>query len=131
MHRLGKRRRMNVAIKLLQVNSFPTVVARAGSGYGVTFQGTKTDVHKTLISATKVQSEGHAAVVDSNGGYIILTNSTLARKIQQFTQNETVNELGAIRLYLENGAHIGYTENSASQLPSCAIARNEAANHAY
>ena len=71
-------------------------------GHGVAFHGRKADVHKTLISASKVHSKGHVAVVDSNGGYIILYNSTLARKIQQLGQKEIVNEF-AIRLYLENG----------------------------
>ena len=42
--------------------------------------------------------------------YIIPYSSTLARKIQQFVQNEIVNEPGAIRLYLENGTYIGYTQ---------------------
>ena len=55
-------------------------------GYGVTFQGRKADVHKTLISAGKVHSQGHVAVVGSKGGYI----STLARKIQQLVQREIV-----------------------------------------
>ena len=49
--------------------------------YGVTFPGRKAGVHKTLISASKIHSKGH--VVDSNGGYIVRRNSTLARKIQQ------------------------------------------------
>ena len=40
-------------------------------GYGVTFHGRKADVHTTLISASKVHSKGHIAVVDSKGGYII------------------------------------------------------------
>ena len=40
-------------------------------GYGLTCQGRKADVHKTLISACKVHSEGHVAVVNSNGGFII------------------------------------------------------------
>ena len=52
-------------------------------GYGVTFQSRKADVHKTLISASKVRRKGHVAVVDSNGGYIVPYNSMLARKIQQ------------------------------------------------
>ena len=82
----------------------------AEHGYGVTFQGKKADVHKTLISASKVHSKGHDAVVDSNGGYIVPYNSMLARKIQQLVQKEIVKELGAIRLYLENGTYIGYTK---------------------
>ena len=69
-------------------------------GFGVTFQGRKADVHKTLISASKVH----------NGGYIITYNSILARKTQQFIQKETVDEPGAIRLYPENGTYIGYTK---------------------
>ena len=84
---------------------------RAGTteyGYGVTFQGLKAKVHKILISASKVHNEGHAAVVDSNGGYIILYNRT--RHIPQIVQSEIVSELGAIRSYLENGTHIGYTQ---------------------
>ena len=79
-------------------------------GDGVTCQGRKADVYKTLISASKVHSKGHVAVVDSNGGHIIPYNSTLARRIQQLVQEEIVKELGAIRLYLENGTHIGYTQ---------------------
>ena len=74
------------------------------------FRGRKADVHKTLVSASKVHSEGHVAVVDSNGGYIILDISALARKIQPFVQNEIVNEPGAERLYPENGTCIGYTK---------------------
>ena len=54
--------------------------------------------------------QGHVAVVDSNGGSITPDNSTLARKIQQLVQKEIVKELGAIRLYLENGTYIGYTK---------------------
>ena len=77
---------------------------------GVTFRCRKADVHKTLISASKVHSKGHVAVVDSEEGYIFLHNSTHAIKIQQFVQNEIVNELGSIRLYLESGAYIGYTK---------------------
>ena len=53
---------------------------------------------------------GHVAVVDSDGGYIILYNSTLARKTQQPVQHEVVNEHGAIRLYQENGTYIGETQ---------------------
>ena len=68
----------------------------------MTFQGRKADVHKTLISASNVHSMGHVAVAESNGGYIIPDNSTLARKIQQLVQREIVKEPGAIRLYLEN-----------------------------
>ena len=67
-------------------------------GYGVTFQGTKADVHKTLISKRKV--------ADSNGG-IIPYNSTLARNIQQ---KEIVNELGAIRLPSREWQYIRYTQ---------------------
>ena len=78
--------------------------------YGVTFQGRKAHVHKTLISANKVHRKGHAAVVDSNGGCIILHNGVLARKIQQYVLNEIVNEPGAVRLCLENGTYIGYTK---------------------
>ena len=37
-------------------------------GYGVTFQGRKGDIHKTLISASRVHCKGHVAGVDSNGG---------------------------------------------------------------
>ena len=78
--------------------------------YGVTFQGRKADVHKTLISASKVHRKGHDPVVDSNGGCIILHNSVFASKIQQFVLNEIVNEPSAVRLYLENGTYIGYTK---------------------
>ena len=59
---------MTVATRQLQVNC------------GVTFQGRKTDVHKTLISASKVHSKGHVAVVDSNGGYIIRYNKHTGEK---------------------------------------------------
>ena len=59
---------------------------------------------------SKVHSEGHVAVVDSNGRHIIPYNSTLATKIQQFVQHEIVNAPGATRLYLENGTYIGYTK---------------------
>ena len=51
-------------------------------GYGVTLRGRHAAVHKTLISASKVHSKGHVAVVDSNGGNIILCNCALARKIE-------------------------------------------------
>ena len=78
--------------------------------YGETFYGKKADVHKTLISANKVHRKGHAAVVDLNGGCIILHNSVFARKIQQFVLNEIVSEPGAVRLCLENGTYVGYTK---------------------
>ena len=38
----------------------------------MTFRGRKADVHKTLISASEVHSEGRVAVVDLSEGYIIL-----------------------------------------------------------
>ena len=63
----------------------------------MTFQGGKADVRKTVISASKVPSMDHVAVVDSNEGYIIPHNSTLTRKIQQLVQMGTAKELGAIR----------------------------------
>ena len=63
----------------------------------MTFQGRKTDVHKTLISASKAHSNGHLANVDSNGGFLIPYNSAFARKIYQFVHNVMVNEPGAIR----------------------------------
>ena len=93
-----KRRRMTAAARQLQ----------GGLAQGTTEY--KGDVHKTLISASKVHSKGHVAVVDSNGGYNILSNSTLARKIQQLVQREIVKEPGAVALYLENCTHIGYTK---------------------
>ena len=65
-------------------------------GYGVTFHGRKADVHNTLISASKVRYKSHVAVADSNGGYIILSSSRLAIKIQHFVQKEIAKELGAI-----------------------------------
>ena len=95
-------------------------------GYGVTFQGKKADVHKTLISASEVHSKGRVAVLDSNGGYIIPCNSTLARKIQQHVQKEIVTEPGAISLYLESGTYIGYTRiqqhrSTRSNQESCSM----------
>ena len=103
----AKRRRMSVATKLLQVHSCPTVEACAyKERLSTGIQGRKADIHKTLISTNKVQCKGHVAVVDSTGGYIILYNSTLARKIQHFVQNVIVSELGALRLYLEKGSYI-------------------------
>ena len=57
-------------------------------GFEVAFQGRKADVHTTLISASNVHSNGHVAVVDSDGGYIILYNSTFVRQIQQLVQKE-------------------------------------------
>ena len=62
------------------------VQGTAEYGYGVTFQGKKPDVHKTLISASKVHNKGHVAVADLSGGHIILYNSTFARKIQQLVK---------------------------------------------
>ena len=67
-------------------------------GYGVTLRGKHAAVHKTLISASKVHSKGHVAVVDSNGGNIIFCNCALSRKIEPFFQNEIINELGSVRL---------------------------------
>ena len=92
--------------------------------------------------------EGHVAVVDSNGGWIILNSGTFASKIQQIVQNEIVNELGPIRLYLERvhkiQQHVRTRSNQelcscmrrqmrcergqGSQLPSCTIAKDKAAN---
>ena len=107
-----KRRRMTLATRQLQANSFPIAEACACRERLSTsiFQGRKADVHKTLISASKVHSKGHVVVVNSNGGHIIPYTSMLARKIQQLVQKEIVKELGAIHLYLENGTHIGYTK---------------------
>ena len=62
-------------------------------------------LHKTLISASKVHSKGHVAVVDSNGGCIITYTST-----PTLVQKEIVDEPGAIRLCPENGMYIGYTK---------------------
>ena len=75
-------------------------------GYGITFQGRKADVHKTLISVSKVQSKGHIAVVDSNGGCIILYNNALAREIQHYVQNEIVNE--CCKLYTKTTHILNY-----------------------
>ena len=83
-------------------------------GYGATFQGGKADVHKTLTSVSKVHSKDRVAVVDSNGCYIILFNSTLARKIQQLVQKEIVKELGAIHLFLVSDTYIEYTKTSST-----------------
>ena len=104
---------MTASTRQLQVNSSPIAEAcvckeRLSTGVGVTIQGRKADV-QSLISASKVHSQGHTAVVDSNGGYIIPYNSMLARRIQQLVQKEIVKELGAIRLYLESGTYIGYS----------------------
>ena len=82
------RKRTVQTTKLFQENSSLTVVATE-YGYGVTFRGREADAHKALISAIKVRNEGHVAVVDSQGGYIIPCSSALARK---------------------NGTHIGYTK---------------------
>ena len=81
---------------------------------GVAFPDRKADVHKTLISASKVHSKGHVAVVDSNGGYIISYSSMFARKIQQLVQKEIVKELGANRLYLEICTYIGRAKSSST-----------------
>ena len=90
-------------------------------GYGVIFQGRKADVDKNLISASKVHSKDHVAVVDSNGGYIFPCNSTLARKIQQLVQKETVKEPGAIRLYRvhQHPAPGEHTKESRIVLDAC------------
>ena len=82
------RKRTVQTTKLFQENSSLTVVATE-YGYGVTFRGREADAHKALISAIKVRSEGHVAVVDSQGGCIIPCSSALARK---------------------NGTYIGYTK---------------------
>ena len=44
-------------------------------GCEVTFPGRKADVHKTLVSSSKVHSKGHVAVVISNGGTSSLTTA--------------------------------------------------------
>ena len=117
MQRLARKRRRNdrsyktASGERISDRGGLRVHGTAEYGHGATFHGRTADVHKTLISASKVHSRGHVAVVDSNGGYIFLYNSTLGRNIQQFVQNEIVNELGVIRLYLENGTYIGYTKN--------------------
>ena len=83
------------------------VQATTKYGHGVTFRGRKADVRETLISSCKVHSKGHVAVVDSQRGFIIPRNSTLARMIQQIVPSEIANEPGAARLFLENGTYIG------------------------
>ena len=55
-------------------------------GCGETFQGRNADVHKTLISASKVHSKGHVVVLDLTGGFFIPYNNTLASKLQQSDQ---------------------------------------------
>ena len=39
----------------------------------------------------------------------------LERKIQQLVEKDIVKELEAIRLYMQNGMYIGYTQNPAEQ----------------
>ena len=53
--------------------------------------------------------------VDSNGCYIIPYRCALSRNVQQFVQNEVVNEPGAILLCLQNGTCIGYTHNPTTR----------------
>ena len=79
-------------------------------GYGMTFRGTKTDVHKNQSSARQVHNWGPCLqCVDSNGGNIFPHNNERASNIQQFVQYKIVNEPGAASLHLENGTYIGYT----------------------
>ena len=105
----------------------------------MTFQGRKADVHKTPISASKVHSKGHVAAVDSNGGYIILYNSALARDFNNSSEMRLSKNLGAIRSgewYTKilfgtlEGSKSDGKRGQGSQLPSCASARNKATNHA-
>ena len=76
---------------LLQSHGGLCVQGTAEKGCGATFRGKNADIHKTLISASKVHSKGHVAIVNSNGGYIIPYNSTFARHVQQFVQHEIIN----------------------------------------
>ena len=87
---------MSVATELLQGELISDrgglcVQGTAECGYGVTFEGRKADVHKTLTSVSKVHCKGHVAVVEPNGGYIIPYSSTHARKIQQVVQGERLS----------------------------------------
>ena len=61
----------HVATTLLRVNSFPAACAcreRLNMGIELLSQGRKADVHKTLISASKVHSKGNVAVVGTSDG---------------------------------------------------------------
>ena len=59
--------RMNVATKLIRPGGM-CVQGTSEYGYGVTLRGKEAEVSKSLISASKVHSKVHDAVVDSNGG---------------------------------------------------------------
>ena len=82
-------------------------------GYGVIFQGRKADVDKNLISASKVHSKDHVAVVDSNGGYIFPCNSTLARKINNsFRRRLSKNLVRYVCIGYTNIQHQGSTRSN-------------------
>ena len=49
-------------------------------GYEETFQGSKADVHKTQISASKVHNKGHVAVVDSTADFMIPSQQNTCEK---------------------------------------------------
>ena len=53
------------------------------------------DGRRPQISDQREHSKGHVAVLDSNGGYIILYNNTLARQVRRLVRKETVKEPGA------------------------------------
>ena len=98
---------MNVTAKLLLGNSSLTVAAcackeRLNVGMELLSKAGK----QMSISVSKVQSKGHIAVVDSNGGCIIPYNNALAREIQHYVQNEIVNE--CCKLYTKTTHILNY-----------------------
>ena len=83
---------------------------------GVTFQGRKADVHKTLISASNVHSKGHVAVVDADGGYIIPYNSSLnnsfrRRRSMNLVQYVCIQRMASTSGYTKIQQHVSTRSN--------------------
>ena len=107
---------MNVATKLLQENSFPTVAAclcRERFEYGVWNDIPRQDGRCPQNSDQRKRSSQQEACCSCRFEWRLhhsFTTALLPDIFHNSFKNETVNDPGAIRLNLENGTYIGYTK---------------------
>ena len=93
-------------------------------GDRVRLSGRCTDVHKPLVSASRVHAKGHCSWIESGGGYIFPSTGRLASEIRKLVARRIGAEKGVIPLWEENGTYVGYlwtgdrqTESSRALCP--------------
>eukprot|EP00971_Amphidinium_carterae_P220005 4367367-Amphidinium_carterae.3 len=85
------------------------------SGSSCTMNARKADVHKPLVSASKMLKKGMVAILDEHGGVIMQKSSDRGWRAMDLLSRAAAKEEQSVKLHAESGVYNFYIQNEKHQ----------------